>query len=73
MSKKKTTKRQPAKQQPTPEPTKQMKLWLTVSEHTIVNMAAAMTGTSIKEYMRQAVIQQARKDAKGFGKMEDII
>lgn len=62
-----------SKEEQLPEAEKQMKLWLTFTEHRVVAMAAAMNGISIKEYMRQAVTEQAKKDAKKFGKMDNKI
>ena len=43
---------------------KQMKLFLSVQEHAVVTMAANMKGMNVGDYMKQAVIEHAKKDAK---------
>jgi hypothetical protein len=54
-------------------PTKQMKLFLSVQEHAVVTMAANIKRMKVGEYMKQAVIVQAKKDAKGMNKIIDSI
>ncbi len=54
-------------------PTKQMKVFLSVQEHAVVTMAANMKAMHVGDYMKQAVIDQARKDAKEMNKIIDSI
>ena len=54
-------------------PTKQMKLFLSIQEHTVVTAAANMKGLNVGDYMKQAVINQAKKDAKEMNKIIDSI
>lgn len=49
---------------------KQMKIFLTKQEHAVVTAAANMTNAKIGDYLKKAVIEQAKKDAK---KMNDVI
>ncbi|MGB4708540.1 MAG: hypothetical protein WBH28_08765 [Fuerstiella sp.] len=55
------------------QPTKQMKLFLSIQEHTVVTAAANMKGLNVGDYMKQAVITQAKKDAKEMNKIIDSI
>lgn len=54
-------------------PTKQMKIFLTIQEHAVVTLAANMKGMHVGDYMKQAVIEQAKKDAKEMNKIIDSI
>ncbi len=47
---------------------KQMKVSLNPHEHAVVTAAANIKGMHLRDYMRQAVIDQAKKDAKAFVK-----
>jgi len=67
MSKKKTTSSKAE------EPLKQMKVFLNPHEHAVVSAAANMKGMHLRDYMRQAVIDQAKKDAKAFTKIIDSL
>ncbi|WP_417746758.1 hypothetical protein [Rosistilla oblonga] len=53
--------------------TKQMKVFLSHQEHAVVTMAANMKGMNVGDYMKQAVINQAKKDAKEMNKIIDSI
>lgn len=55
------------------EPTKQLKVFLTAKEHTVVSLAANMGNMTITDYMKRAVIEQAKKDAKSFARVIDDI
>lgn len=50
-------------------PTKQMKVFLSLQEHMVVRAAANLEGVFIKDYMKQAVLEQAKKDTKSFDKV----
>lgn len=50
-------------------PTKQMKVFLTIHEHTVVTAAANMKDMQVGDYMKQAVIEKAKKDAKEINKI----
>ena len=50
-----------------------MKVFLSVQEHAVVTMAANMKAMHVGDYMKQAVIDQARKDAKEMNKIIDSI
>lgn len=52
---------------------KQMKVFLTIQEHTVVTAAANMKGMNVGDYMKLAVIEQAKKDAKEMNKIIDSI
>ena len=54
-------------------PVKQMKVFLDFKEHAVVTMAANMKGMNVGDYMKQAVIDQAKKDAKGMNRIIDSI
>ena len=54
-------------------PTKQMKLFLSHQEHAVVTLAANIKGMHVGIYMKQAVIEQAKKDAKAMNKIIDSI
>ena len=45
---------------------KQMKIWLATNEHAVVTTAASMAGKTVAEYMKAAVLKQAKQDAKLF-------
>jgi uncharacterized protein (DUF1778 family) len=45
---------------------KQMKIWLATNEHAVVTTAASMAGRTVTEYMKAAVLKQAKEDAKLF-------
>ena len=51
-------------------PTKQMKLFLSHQAHAVVTLAANIRRMKVGDYMKKAVIEQAKKDAK---KMNEII
>jgi len=53
--------------------TKQMKVFLNQKEHAVVRAAANLKGMFIKDYMKQAVIDQAKKDAKGWDKIIESV
>ena len=53
--------------------TKQMKVFLTIQEHAVVTLAANMKGMNVGDYMKQAIIEQAKKDAKEMNKLIDSI
>jgi uncharacterized protein (DUF1778 family) len=53
--------------------TKQMKIFLTIQEHAVVTLAANMKGMQVGDYMKKAVIEQAKKDAKEMNKIIDSI
>jgi uncharacterized protein (DUF1778 family) len=51
-----------AKQQPSDQAlTKQMKVFLTIEEHTVVTAAANLKNMHVRDYMKQAVIAQAQE------------
>ena len=52
---------------------KQMKVFLNPHEHAVVSAAANMKGMHLRDYMRQAVIDHAKKDAKAFTKIIDSL
>ena len=52
-------------------PMKQMKVFLSHPEHAVVTMAANMKGMHVGDYMKQAVIDQAKKDAREMNKIID--
>ena len=54
-------------------PTKQMKLFLSHPEHAVVTMAANLKGQNVGDYMKRAVIEQAKKDAKEMDNIIDSI
>ncbi len=53
--------------------TKQMKVFLSNTEHAVVTMAANMKGMQVGDYMKKAVIEQAKKDAKDINRIIDSI
>ena len=55
------------------ESMKQMKVFLNPHEHAVVSAAASMKGMNLRDYMRQAVIDQAKKDAKALNAIIDTI
>jgi len=52
---------------------KQMKVFLSTEEHAVVTLAANMNGMNVGDYMKKAVIEQAKKDAKEMNKLIDSI
>ena len=57
-----------------PETTKkQLKIFLTTKEHTVVTTAAKMQGLSTSDYMKQAVIEKAKIDAQALMQLIDEI
>ena len=69
MAKKVTTKTSPPQKKKTKtkkETKKQMKVWLSDPEHVVVVTAALMAGMNITDYMKAAVLENAKKDVKGF-------
>lgn len=52
---------------------KQMKVFLTHPEHAVVTMAANMKGMHVGDYMKQVIIDQAKKDAREMNKIIDSI
>ena len=51
------------------EPKKQLKIWLTKPEHTVVSTAASMLQMTISDYMKKAVIDRALVDTEEFTKI----
>ena len=66
-------KKVPAKKSDSTPPTKQMKLFLSHPEHAVVTMAANLKGQNVGDYMKRAVIEQAKKDAKEMNNIIDSI
>ena len=62
-----------AKKEAGKKPTKQMKVFLSTQEHAVVSVAANMKGMTIRDYMRKAVIEQAKRDAKDINKIIDSL
>ena len=52
---------------------KQMKIWLATNEHAVVTTAASMAGKTVAEYMKAAVLKQAKQDAKLFMDVVDSL
>jgi hypothetical protein len=52
---------------------KQMKLFLNNSEHSVVTAAASMKGMSVADYMKAAVLEKAKEDARGLLAIIDTI
>lgn len=52
---------------------KQMKVFLTSEEHTVVTLAANIKGMNVGDYMKKIVIEQAKKDAKEMNNIIDSI
>ena len=67
------SKREPIKKSADKSQTKQMKVFLTIQEHAVVTLAANMKGMNVGDYMKKAVIEQAKKDAKEMNKLIDSI
>ena len=65
------SKREPIKKSADISQTKQMKVFLTIQEHAVVTLAANMKGMNVGDYMKKAVIEQAKKDAKEMNKLID--
>jgi hypothetical protein len=53
--------------------TKQMKVFLTIEEHTVVTAAANLKNMHVRDYMKQVVIAQAKKDAKAMTRIINSI
>lgn len=53
--------------------TKQMKVFLSLPEHAVVTAAANMKGMQVGDYMKAAVIEQAKKDAREMSKIIDSL
>ena len=52
---------------------KQLKVFLNTQEHAVVSTAAKMQGMTLAEYMKTAIIQKAKIDARAFAQMiEDV-
>lgn len=66
-------KNDPAKTQAIGNQKKQMKVFLSTEEHTVVTLAANLKGMNVGDYMKRAVIEQAKKDAKEMNKIIDSI
>jgi uncharacterized protein (DUF1778 family) len=67
------SKKMPNKKPANKTPMKQMKVFLSTQEHTVVTAAANMQGMQVGDYMKKAVINQAKKDAKEMNKIIDSI
>ncbi|MGZ0174682.1 MAG: hypothetical protein ACKVHE_34715 [Planctomycetales bacterium] len=53
--------------------TKQMKIFLSHREHAVVTLAANLKNMTVGDFMKSAVIEQAKKDAKAMNKIIDSI
>jgi len=53
--------------------TKQMKVFLSIFEHTVNTAAANMNDMNVGDYMKKIVIEQAKKDAREMNKLIDSI
>jgi len=51
------------------EKVKQMKTTMNIKEHAVVTTAARMQGITVAEYMKKAVINKAKEDAKDFSEV----
>jgi hypothetical protein len=51
------------------EQIKQMKTTMNIKEHAVVTTAARMQGITVAEYMKKAVINKAKEDAKDFSEV----
>ncbi len=63
----------PKSQKENEGPTKQLKVFLSTQEHAVVSTAARMQGKQIGQYMKDAIIQKAKIDAKAFNNLIDNI
>jgi len=52
---------------------KQMKVFLNTNEHAVVTTAARMAGATVSEYMKQAVLEKAKRDAKDIVALIDKV
>lgn len=52
---------------------KQMKVFLNTNEHAVVTTAARMAGTTVAEYMKQAVLSKAKRDAANIVALIDKV
>lgn len=52
---------------------KQMKLFLNPQEHAVVTAAANLKSMFIKDYMKQVVLDQAKKDTKSWDKIIETV
>jgi uncharacterized protein (DUF1778 family) len=66
-------KKVPAKKSDSTPPTKQMKIFLSNQEHAVVTLAANIRGMKVGDFMKMAVIEQAKKDAKEMNNIIDSI
>lgn len=64
------SKNEPAKKPEVQNKTKQLKVFLSIHEHAVVTAAANMQGMQVGDYMKKAVMERAKIDAK---KMNSII
>ncbi|TWU15482.1 hypothetical protein [Allorhodopirellula heiligendammensis] len=53
--------------------TKQLKILLSINEHAVVTAAANMQGMQVGDYMKRAVIDQAKIDAKKMNAIIDAL
>ena len=65
MSKKKVPSSKPVR--------KQMKVFLSTQEHAVVTAAANMRNMNVGDYMRKAIIEEAKKDAREMTRIIDSI
>ncbi len=56
-----------------PSAYEQMKVFLTIEEHTVVTAAANLKNMHVRDYMKQVVIAQAKKDAKAMTRIINSI
>lgn len=50
---------------------KQLKVFLNTQEHTVVSTAARLQEMTMADYMKAAIIQKAKVDARAFAQMID--
>jgi uncharacterized protein (DUF1778 family) len=67
------SKKVPAKKTASTPTTKQMKIFLSHQEHAVVTLAANIKNMTVGDFMKSAVIEQAKKDAKAMNKIIDSI
>ena len=53
--------------------TKQMKVFLTIDEHTVVTAAANLRGMHVGEYMKKAILENAKEDAREMTRIIDSL
>jgi uncharacterized protein (DUF1778 family) len=66
-------KKAPSEQSADKPSTKQMKIFLSFEEHAVVTMAANMKGMNVGDYMKRAVLEMAKRDAKEMNRIIDSI